>query len=124
MLKMPKMAKMPNLSTNTKFSIWFTVALVVIIALLIVLIVYSNTIRGNTNDTESYLVNQLNKKDAILNQLYSQYNTNKGDNINNHSYTAKSGTVYYGPQSANSTIGTGAAIQSYSPPYSPNLPYS
>lgn len=52
----------------------------------------------------------------ITGKLEYQYNLNKGDNISDNSYTSKSGTIYYGPKSANSTIGTGAAIQSYVPP--------
>jgi len=112
MLKMPKMPKtIRELDTSTKFSIWFTIALVIIIALLIVLILSSNVIRSNTNNTENYIMKKMEEFNSITGNLAYQYNLNKGVNISDNSYTSPSGTVYYGPQSANSTIGTGAAIQ-------------
>ena len=110
-IKAPKKLQMPILSTSTKFSIWFTIALVIIIALLIVLILSSNVIRSNTNNTENYVMKKMEEFNSITGNLEYQYNLNKGVNISDNSYTSPSGTIYYGPQSANSTIGTGAAIQ-------------
>jgi hypothetical protein len=110
MSKLPKIT-IPKLDTSTKFSIWFTIALVIIIALLIVLILSSNVIRSNTNNTENYIMKKMEEFNSITGNLAYQYNLNKGVNISDNSYTSPSGTVYYGPKSANSTIGTGAAIQ-------------
>ena len=68
-IKARPMLKMPILSTSTKFSIWFTVALVVIIALLIVLILSSNAIRSNTNYTDNYIMQKMEAFNRITGKL-------------------------------------------------------
>ena len=95
--------------------IWCSIAVVAIIILLILLLIATSKIYNNTNNTEDYVMKKINIFNSAMNQLSSQYYTNKGDNISDNSYTSQSGTVYYGPKSANSTIGTGAAIQAYTP---------
>ena len=113
---MPAMSTMPVVSPKLGLLIWLTVSSIIIIILLILLLIYAYSIYNNTSYNEAYLMQKQRIKDGIVVGLSNQYHTNKGENISDNSYTASNGKTYYGPKSANSTIGTGATIQSYAQP--------